>query len=217
MDGVRVIDITDPGKPLQIAGDKSFRFSRGDIRGVAVNTVFDIGSAGGGLKSQERDYLYIYAHQGRQEVRQQHVHVYDISDPVRPRRVSNSLRVYGGTGKLELFRAYNAPFLQHFVVSAGSGGIGTLVDVSKNKTGLAVTSVWGGINRLRDIEFEEFAFDRLQDERGRMIKDISHEGCRYLTRDELLRVLNAAIPDHTDQVGRYGRRLSPTKRRRRDR
>jgi hypothetical protein len=214
LDGVRILDITDAKKPVVIAGRNQFRFNRGDVSGVAVNTVFDVGSAGGGLKSGERDYLYIYADQGRQDVRQQRIYVYDVSDPVRPRRIEGLPRVYGGTGKLEMFRAYNAPFLQHFVVSAGAGGIGTLINVSKNQTGATITSVWGGINRLRDLEFEEFAFDRLQDESGNMIKDISHEGCRYLTRDELLKVLRADIPANAYQLGRYGR-LSPTIRRRR--
>jgi LVIVD repeat len=214
LDGVRILDITNPKQPIEIAGAKHFRFSRGDISGVAVNTVFDVGSAGGGLESRERDYLYVYADQGPQGTRQQRVYVYDVSDPERPRQIEGNPRVYGGTGKLELYRTYNAPFLQHFVVAAGTEGIGTLVDVSKNETGPTITSVWGGIDRLRDLEFEEFAFDRLQDERGRMIKDISHEGCRYLTPDELLKVLRAEIPKNDYQLGRYGR-LSPTIRRRR--
>ena len=58
---------------------------------------------------------------------------------------------------------------------------------------------------VRDMVFEEFAFDRLQDERGAWIKDISHEGCRYLTRDEVLRVLRAHIPVEQRDGGRYGR------------
>ncbi len=210
LDGVRIVDITDPELPV-VLDSRAFRFNRGDVSSVAVNTVFDIGSAGGGLKSQERDYLYIHVTQGAQDNRQQRIYVYDVSNPERPRRVPGNPRVYGGTGKMVLFRAYNAPFLQHFVVAAGAGGIGTLLDVSKNQTGPSITATWEGISGLRDLVVEEFAFDRLQDERGNMIKDISHEDCRYLTREELLRVLGADIPVTPAEMGRY----SQSRRRRR--
>ena len=216
LDGVRIVDITDPNEPI-VFRTPGIRFNRGDVSGVAINTVFDIGSAGGGLPSGEREYLYVHATIGGQDNRQQRVYIYNVSDPRRPRRVRGAPRVYGGPGKLRLFRAYNAPFLQHFVVVAGAGGTGTLINVSKNQTGATITSVWGGINRLQDLKFEEFAFDRLQDERGRMIKDISHEGCRYLTRAELLKVLNVDLPRERYQLDRYGRTKKPVLRRRKKR
>ena len=113
--------------------------------------------------------------------------------------------IYGGTGRLLLFRAYNEPFLQHFVVAAGAGGLGTVVDVSKvPNTGAQVSTTWGGLDGLRDLVLEEFAFDRLQDERARPIKDISHEGCRYLNRDEMLRVLRADVPVPSYRIDKYG-------------
>ena len=99
-------------------------------------------------------------------------------------------------------------------IGAGAGGIGTLLDVSKNQTGPSITTVWAGINGRRDLEFEEFAFDRLQDERGRMIKDISHEGCRYLTPAELRRVLAAKIPGPGYRTDRYGRWPATIRRKR---
>ncbi|MCA8958079.1 MAG: hypothetical protein KDC87_18530, partial [Planctomycetes bacterium] len=218
LDGLRIVDITEPSKPVLLR-TPGFRFDRGDVRGVAVNTVFDIGSTGGGLKSQERDYMYLYVDQGPQDQRQQRIYVFDVSDPLRPRRVNGSPRVYGGTGQVVLLRAYNAPFLQHFVVAAGAGGIGTLVDVSNNRTGATVSTVWAGIEGLRDLQLEEFAFDRLVDERGRWIKDISHAGCRYLSRDELLRVLRAPIPADRPRyrTGRYGEGIGPDPARRRRR
>ena len=71
-------------------------------------------------------------------------------------------------------------------------------------TGPEVAAVWDGIGELRDLVLEEFAFDRLQDERGRWIKDISHEDCRYLTRDEVLSALRAKIPVEEYMRDRYG-------------
>ena len=206
LDGVRIVDITQPGEPKLLGdGRGPFRFNRGDVRGVAVGTVFDLGSPGGGLKSQERDYLYVHVDEGAEGNRQQRVRVFDISDPLRPAGTRGDARVYGGTGRLLAFRSYNAPFLQHFVVAAGAGGLGTLVDVSKVPTGAQVAATWGGVNALTDLQFEEFAFDRMQDERGKPWKDVSHEGCRQANRDEILRILRAPIPTEQDDLDRYGR------------
>lgn len=209
LDGVRLVDFTDPTDPVVLNGPtarEAFQFDRGDVRGVALNTVFDIGSAGGGIQSGERDYLYLWVDQGNDGNRQQRVHVFDVSDPWSPRRVEQATpRIYGGTGELLLMRAYNEPFLQHFVVAAGAGGLGTVVDVSRAPTvGADVLTTWEDLSGLRDLAFEELAFDRLVDERQRWIKDISHEDCRYLERDELLKVLNAEIPIPGYATDRYG-------------
>jgi hypothetical protein len=213
LDGVRIVDFSEPERPLLLGGgqsERAFGGFRADARGLAVNTVFDLGSAGGGLKSQERDYLYVYADEGDDQNRQQRVRVFDVTDPLRPRQVPRAnARVYGGAGRLLVLRAYNAPFLQHFAVVPGAGGLGTLVDVSKTATGANVVATWDGVNGLRDLQFEELAFDRLQDEEGRWEKDISHEGCRYLTRDEILRVLRAPIELDPDRLGRYGNVEAP--------
>jgi Ca2+-binding EF-hand superfamily protein len=54
------------------------------------------------------------------------------------------------------------------------------------------------------------AFDRLQDERGRWEKDISHEDCRYLTRDEVLAVLRADLGHQRETVTATGQGGGPT-------
>jgi hypothetical protein len=217
LDGLRIVDFTEPGQPLLLHGrsaDRALRFDRGDVRGVAINTMFDLGSQGGGLKSQERDHLYAYAEVGRDGDRQQQLRVFDVTDPLQPRPVPRaSPRIYGGTGQVRVVRIYNAPFLQQFALAPGAGGAGTLVDVSRPATGAQVAAVWDGINGLRDFALEEFAFDRLVDENGRWLKDISHANCRYLTRDELLAVLRAPVPVVADPTGRYGELRSPPPRR----
>lgn len=208
LDGIRIVDVTEPGKPQILHGvahDQAFAGDRQDVRGVAVNTQFDLGSQGGGIQSQERDYLFVYADQGPDGNRLQGVRAFDVSDPLQPKRAAGTPRVYGGSGRLRPFRAYNEPFLQQFVVAVGAGGLGTVVDASKMPTGLADLCTWDDLDGVRDLYLEEFAFDRLQDERGRWEKDISHEQCRYLTRDEILRVLRAPVPVAREQQGRYGR------------
>lgn len=216
LDGVRLVDLTRPGEPELLEGRAArgaFRFDRGDVRGIAVNTVFDIGSAGGGLRSRERDMLYVHTVEGAGD-RDSYVTAFDVTDPTQPQRTPRGrTRVPDGTGRLHLARSYNPPFLQHFVVAAGSGGIGALIDASRPSARLELAALWSGIEGLRDLALESFAFDRLQDEEGNPIKDISHEGCRYLTRTEVLRVLRAPLSSsaedpHEEAPGRTMPRAS---------
>ncbi|MBI5852782.1 MAG: hypothetical protein HZB39_17360 [Planctomycetes bacterium] len=209
LDGVRVVDLTEPERPIVLHGTgarRAFTFGRGDVKGVAVNTVFDLGTEGGGAKSGEHDHLYVFVETGNDDNRQQSVRVFDVRDPLQPRAVrENSVRVYGGSGRLRTFRAYNEPFLQHFVVAAGAGGLGTLVETGRAaSTGPRIAATWDDLGSVRDLQFEELAFDRLVDERGRWIKDISHEDCRYLTPGEILRVLRAKVPGYAYRLDPYG-------------
>jgi hypothetical protein len=200
--------VTEPTSPQLLFGpaqERVFGGNRIDARGVAINTQFDIGSPGGGIRSQERDYLFVVLDEGPGNARQRHVRAFDVSDPLAPARAPGNPRIYGGSGKLLMFRAYNEPFLQQFVVAAGSGGLATVLDASKMPTGLQSLTVWDDLEQVRDLCFEEFAFDRLLDERGRPVKDISHADCRYLTRDEILRVLQAKVPVTHEATERYGR------------
>lgn len=207
LDGVRIVDVTEPAKPQVLHGDqhaRAFRGDRNDVRAVFVNTQFDLGTAGGGLKSQERDYLFTLEEYGPDGNRQRHVRAFDVSDPLAPRAVPGAQRVEGGHRLLPM-RVYNAPFLQQFVVVAGAGGLGTVLDASKMPTGLQPLALWDDLGQVRDLVLEEFPFDRLQDERGRMEKDIAHDGCRYLSPEEIQRVLSADVPLSREEQDRYGR------------
>ena len=78
-------------------------------------------------------------------------------------------------------------------------------------TGLQPGTVWDDLRDLRDLQFERMPFDRLQDERGRWEKDISHRDCRYLTVEEMLKVLRADVPVGREAEGRYGELQDPKK------
>jgi len=210
LDGTRIVDVTDPARPQVLHGDAQQRLfgtgERLDARAVAWNTQFDLGSQGGGLQSREHDWLFVCEEYGPQGARQQRVHAFDLSDPLHPAPAPGEPRRTGlGTTRLQMVRAYNAPFLQQFVLAVGSDGKSTFFDASKMPTGLQTLADVTGVAGVRDLALEEFAFDRLQDERGRWEKDISHEGCRYLTRDEMLKVLRADVPIDRQAEGRYGR------------
>jgi hypothetical protein len=213
LDGVRLVDVTEPGSPQLLHGEqhqRAFRSDRPDVRGVAWNTQFDLGSEGGGLRSRERDYLFVYEFYGNDDNRRARVRAFDLSDPLAPAAAPGTpVQVGLGPGRLWVLRAYNAPFLQQSVLATGAGGIATLVDASKMPTGLQALCEWNDVADVRDLVVEEFAFDRLIDERGRQEKDISHADCRYLTSDEILRVLRAQVPVTHEAEGRYGRLQKP--------
>ena len=209
LDGARIVDFTDPAQPKvlhEVSGTPALTFARGDVRGVALNTVFDLGTAGGGERSREHDYVYLLAEEGPDDNRQQRVRVVDISDPMRPRPTrEGNPRVYGAAGRLALLRTYNAPFLTHFVLAVGAGGLGTMVDVSKmTSTGASVAAVWTGVDGVVDLALEEFAHDRLCDEDGKPVKDVSHDDCRYLTPAEQLTVLRAQLRPQPERQPRVG-------------
>ncbi|MEQ1633112.1 MAG: hypothetical protein ABL997_12115, partial [Planctomycetota bacterium] len=219
LDGVRLVDVTEPTNPQLLHGDaqaRAFRSERGDVKGIAFNTQFDLGSEGGGIKSRERDYLFVHEEYGQDENRLTRIRAFDVSDPLRPVSAQGSGQLIArGGARLQVVRAYNAPFLQQFVLAVGSAGTATLVDASKMPTGLQPLAELTGASGVRDLVVEEFAFDRLQDERGRWEKDISHKDCRYLTRDEILKVLRAPVPVPREAEGRYGKIETPDKEERR--
>lgn len=216
LDGLRLVDVSEPTRPQLLHGDahqKTFRGERIDARGVAINTQFDLGSEGGGIKSRERDYAFVYEEYGNDENRQYRVRAFDLTDPLQPVRApGDTPRIGRSPGRVHVMRAYNAPFLQSFVLVTGSGGTATMLDASKMPTGLQPLAELTGLTGVRDLVLEEFAFDRLQDERGRAEKDISHAGCRYLTVDEMKKVLRADVPVEREKEGRYGKlETQPTK------
>lgn len=218
LDGLRIVDVTEPTQPQLLHGklhERVFAGDRQDVRSVAWNTQFDLGSQGGGLSSREHDWLFCYEEYGPDQARQQHVRAFDLSDPLHPVAATGTPpRVGRSSGHLAVVRAYNAPFLQHFVVVPGSGGVASVLDASKMPTGLQALADLAGADGVQDFAFEEFAFDRLQDERGRPEKDISHDGCRYLSPAEMLKVLRAPVPIDREAEGRYGRlrdQPAPTK------
>jgi hypothetical protein len=205
LDGLRVVEVTNPAQPRLMAYTRSQamgRLERVDVRGVAVNTVFDLGSTGGGIKSQENDYVYALAEEGPADNRQQYVYTLNVRNPDQPQLPRGErARVYGAMGRLRVARFYNAPFLKHFVCAVGAGqSAGTLVDVSKALTQVPVQGGLGRLNGVRDLCFEEMAFDRMIDEDGAPLKDQSHGGkTRWFTRDEILRLLRVPLPEDADQ------------------
>ena len=85
---------------------------------------------------------------------------------------------------------YNPPFLQSVLFSPGDQGVlATDVSVSAEPRQL------GSFSSLRNayvIAVEEFPLDKMRDESGRPLKDVSHQGSRWMYLAEIERVLGVS-------------------------
>ena len=95
-----------------------------------------------------------------------------------------------GARSVSVLRAYNPPFLQTHLAITGAAGL-HLAEISRpGEPALRGTVAAVG---LTGAAIEEFPLDRLVDARGKPLKDVSHEGARYLNAEEIRRVLTAPV------------------------
>ncbi|MBI3726110.1 hypothetical protein HY251_19445, partial [bacterium] len=197
--GFKIVDVTEPSQPVLLGTHKEDGLAADE---VAFSSVFDLGSAGGGLPSRERDYLYVIAHQdgGQADLR-----VIDVDDPKEPEQVGR-IGLGGGHRGLVLAHVYNAPFLQHYAI-VGSPEGAQAIDVTRRGqptiaatiTGTPLEAAKGG-NPAKPVSFADLALetmplDRMVDEDGLSLKDISHPKARYLSLEEMRRVLSVPLPE----------------------
>jgi hypothetical protein len=179
---VFLLDVTEPSAP-KLRGRVPF-FSDGRTRAVdvALATVYELGSEGGAIASRERD-LVIYASGGG-------LGFADVTNPaaVEPLR---DVGVQGGVRSVRVVRVYNPPFVQTYVLAAGPQGV-RMIDVSRPSKPAEAGQV-AGILGTFDTDFEEFPLDRAVDADGKPILDVSHEGARWMSQDEFLRILGAPL------------------------
>ncbi|MBI5365959.1 MAG: hypothetical protein HZA54_02885, partial [Planctomycetes bacterium] len=193
--GLRIVDVTELARP-RLLGEFDPRQRRGNdfrptVRAIAFRSVFDLGSEGGQIPSEENDYVYLAVDIERtQQAPIGTLLCVNVTDPTAPRLSSGRIQLPPGGKRVDVATVYQVPNLAYVCVISGAAG-GIVVDVTKSETPLAVARL-----PLRDpqaIAFEEMPLDRLVDFAGRPQKDISHEGARFFFRDEMLRILRAPI------------------------
>jgi hypothetical protein len=183
-DGLRgawMIDVTRPEAPLPLG----FVPAAGGAAAAALGTVFELGSEGGGIRSRETDFAFVLSPGSLSLV--------DVSDTrdFYFRGGATAVAIPGGGARsLKILRVYTPPFLQSFAVVAGAAGL-HLVEITRPaEPVLRATVPFPGAVAT---DAEEFPLDRMIDSRGRPLKDVSHEGARYLTAEEIRRILTAPI------------------------
>ncbi|MBI3270598.1 MAG: hypothetical protein HYZ53_16450 [Planctomycetes bacterium] len=195
--GVRAVDVTNPARP-RLIGELDFRRRQeaagSDAKAIAFRSVFDLGTEGGQVPSEENDYLYLSVDRTRPNEQTVGslicIHVTDPTALRVPGAMDGKVRLPPGGKRIDLLTVYQVPNLAYLCVVSGPAG-GILVDVTKAQTPMIVDRL-----PLRDPEAvaaEEMRLDQLLDVSGRPLKDISHEGARFFTREEMVRILKASL------------------------
>lgn len=191
--GLVLIDVTEPAYPKVLypvpgSGSRATPRAGTIYRGLALRSKVDVAPPGGGKPTVETDYVYLLEERtqgnGDQDSR---VRAIDVSRPNRPRLV-DTLNVEGSSESLIHLSIYNQPFLQTLAFIAGDEGV-SLVDLT-NSEGLESAGVLMSIRNAYAIVVEEFPLDAMIDPSGRRLKDVSHEGSRWLLPREVAQILD---------------------------
>jgi hypothetical protein len=183
--GLALVDVTEPAaaQPVLVAQRYEPQLSAIDI---SLTRRVELGDTTGQRPTRERDVAYLlYASPdgtGR-------VEVVDVTESTRPPTLDR-VRIGdqgGPVGGGALVRSFNPPALASRYAVGGDGGL-LVIDVTRSDDARLVARL-GGVAGAKDVAAEAFAFDRMIDETGRQLKDISHEGSRYFTAAEVFRVL----------------------------
>jgi hypothetical protein len=201
--GFFVFDVTEPARaerlfpPPQVSvAQATAAPGQGGPRflDVQVFSRFDLGSPGGDIPTEENDYALFAAQPADEAAEPGALAIVRITNPLSPRFVAAE-PIPDGAFRLCTAAWYNPPFLQRFALVAGRDAC-QIVNVSSSDKPMLVGPLFGEGLRVRDVAVEGFPLDRMVDESGRQLKDISHEGARYLGRQEFERLLRVPLePD----------------------
>ncbi len=192
--GLVLVDVTEPTRPYVLWPDgrrqrrDETRVEEGlEYRGLVLQSQVDLAEPQGGSRTQERDYAYVLAERRVRNNSESFLGVWDVSDALRPRRVSNP-RVADTSEALVPANVYNTPFLQRLFLVPGAQGV--LVTDASLSTQPGSLGALGGIRHAYALALESFPLDKMLDEDGRPLKDVSHAGSRWLLRPEIERILS---------------------------
>jgi hypothetical protein len=174
--GVRIVSLDDPSAPYVAVTVPST-----DARAIFVKSHFDVGSST--TPSLEHEYLYIADGAGG-------LRIMHVSDPLSPVPVA-TLDSAGAISDLLVVNAFEPPLNKAYLYAGlGDGGC-AIIDVSTVTTPTVVKTLPVAVSKGLDLE--RVRLDRMVDEDGRQIKDVSHDGARPFRRGEMERILGAAL------------------------
>ena len=201
--GLVLIDVTEPTRPQvlfpsfdDVQRSRSRRSRGNSYRGLALVSQVDPAEAQGGDRTAERDYAYILVERGRPANRRSATFLIDVTDPTVVNVNSRDIKsVAAGYATEQLVAAdfYNPPFRQRMVFTPGELGV-FIADLSTsrdpNQAGFLP-----GITDAYVLAIEEFPLDRMIDESGARLKDMSRDGSRWMYRAEIERVLDVSADE----------------------
>jgi hypothetical protein len=189
--GLYGVDVSRPEAPRTIPLRRG-----GGLRGFGATALafasnYDIGSAGGDIRSAEREYLYVVG--SPRNSSNGTLHKLDVSDVEAPALVGSRRTVNDPRG-VRIARVYQAPFLKQYAVVVGRGnGNVEICDVTARERRIPQAGVVGGTGPAVGVDLESMPLDRLVGFDGRPLKDVSHVRSRLFTRKEIIRILRAEV------------------------
>lgn len=194
--GLYLIDVTEAGLPVVLhprGEDRSRSQPESNVRfrGLALLSQVDLADPQGGTRTAERDYAYVLSERDNGQAQRSTLTLIDVTDPLRvPRR--DFQRVNSGLASEHLVVAdyYSYPTRRRIAIASGEQGA-FLGDVSNSREPAQVGTL-PGLKNCFAAAVEEFALDRMVDEEGRPLKDVSHAPSRWGWRAEIEGIL--AVP-----------------------
>ncbi len=187
-EGVAVLDVTLAEDIRRLSGLSEGYGNGYDSVTIELSGRYELGDTTGLTPTVERDVAYVVQRrQSSPEDQRGQLLLLDVTAPEAPTILDRQRGNINGPAGLTLARSFNPPSLVHRVLVTHDTGL-AVIDATDSDD-LAVDANLAALGPLRDVAVEAFAFDRMVDETGRQLKDISHEGARFLSREEMHRVL----------------------------
>ncbi len=196
--GVTILDATDPARPRQLFRNPGSLSSLAtlDVVDLAITSKFDLGSPGGEIRSEEHPYLYVLANARRRQGSAPEPRWFSIriTDPTAPKLVGELTLPGGGIASgFGLLRLYNPPFLTFHALVTRRNRAAVFLDLTKS-TAPKIAEEIPTLRGTGRLAVESMRFDQQIDATGRRLKDVSHEGAGYLSREEIVRLLRVKLP-----------------------
>lgn len=196
--GLSLIDVTEPSaaRILRTTADER---SGAPVRAVDVTLSgrYELGDTTGVTPTIERDLAYVALNVA--ELRGVML-VIDVTNPREVELVGDaSFPREVLIGGMSLARSFNPPQLVTRMLVGGPAGL-SAVELTDSSDPVRLFDLLA-LSPLSDVAVEAFAFDRMLDETGAALKDISHEGARYMGLDEIAHVLAVPVDVGDDDDG----------------
>jgi hypothetical protein len=208
--GIFLVDLTEPSRPERLfppAGTviprpatSSQPENTNRVLDVRVLSRFDLGSPGGDIPTEEHDYALFAVQPLEETMTPGALLSVRVTEPMAPKVVAGT-PAPDGAFRFATAAWYQPPFLRRYALVAGREAVAVL-DLSASDKPVLVGTLFGEGLRVRDLVVEEFPLDRMIDESGRQLKDISHPQSRFFSIEEATRILR--VPLAAEDVRGFG-------------
>ena len=155
---------------------------------VVLRSHVELASPQGGDRTRERDYMYFVEERTQNNGQQDSfLRTVDVTDPSSQEQVS-IVPSGGASDLLAVGEWYTPPFLRKYAFIPGEDGV--IVNDVTNGAEPVMLGQLLGLQEGYVLRAERFPLDKMLDEDGRPLKDVSHPESRWLMRSEIEKLLD---------------------------